>query len=220
MEWAASGEVIEAEEGPVDEDEFIAEAWDARSSDSTSLTSSVYAHTYAHGRRYHKFRAGRYPIPNDDIEQNRQDMMHALMLELTVRAPAHPPECILSLKSALDDNPKLTIERQDGRLFYAPISDHPHKIIDLGTGTGIWALEMGDQYPSAEVLGLDLSPIQTPWVPPNVRFLVDDIEDDWLNGSDWDFAHFRTMANTIRNLEEDDRSSFQVFRTRQNNQER
>jgi ribosomal protein L11 methylase PrmA len=27
-----------------------------------------------------------------------------------------------------------------GRLFYAPI-DAPKKIIDLGTGTGIWAVE-------------------------------------------------------------------------------
>lgn len=90
---------------------------------------------------------------------------------------------------------------QDGRLFYAPVDEHPQKIIDLGTGTGIWALEVGDLYPGAEVLGLDLSPIQTPWVPPNVRFLVDDIEDDWLNGTGWDFAHFRVMANNLRNLE-------------------
>lgn len=30
----------------------------------------------------------------------------------------------------------------DGRLHLAPL-DHPKRILDLGTGTGIWALEMG-----------------------------------------------------------------------------
>lgn len=27
----------------------------------------------------------------------------------------------------------------DGKLFLAPIGDHPQKIIDLGTGFGFWA---------------------------------------------------------------------------------
>lgn len=33
--------------------------------------------------QYHQYRHGRYPIPNDDEEQNRDDMKHAMMLELT-----------------------------------------------------------------------------------------------------------------------------------------
>ncbi|KAK8075679.1 hypothetical protein PG997_010342 [Apiospora hydei] len=82
----------------------------------------------------------------------------------------------------------------NGKLFYAPIDDNPQKIIDLGTGTGIWAIEVGDLYPSAEVTGLDLSPIQPVWVPPNVKFLVDDVEDTWLNGDNIDFVHLRNMV--------------------------
>lgn len=35
---------------------------------------------------------------------------------------------------------------------------------------------MGDVFSAANVLGVDLSPIQPEWVPPNVRFMVDDIE--------------------------------------------
>lgn len=27
----------------------------------------------------------------------------------------------------------------DGKLFLAPIGDHPQKIVDLGTGVGFWA---------------------------------------------------------------------------------
>ncbi|OCL14534.1 S-adenosyl-L-methionine-dependent methyltransferase, partial [Glonium stellatum] len=66
------------------------------------------------------------------------------------------------------------------RLHFAPL-ENPQNMIDLGTGTGIWAIEMGEQYPSATVLGIDLSLIQPTWVPPNVKFMVDDAESPWLH---------------------------------------
>ncbi|UKZ82566.1 hypothetical protein TrVFT333_010358 [Trichoderma virens FT-333] len=162
------------EPGGSDEDgEFSPSEFDAESisdqSDSTSLGSSIYDHSYVNGRRYHRYRHGRYPIPNDEAEQHREDMLHTMMLEAT-----------------------------DGKLFYAPIGDYPQKIIDLGTGTGIWAMEMGDRYIGAEVLGLDLSPIQPTWVPPNVTFLIDDVEAEWLNGDDWDFVHLRNMIPVMK----------------------
>ena len=31
---------------------------------------------------------------------------------------------------------------------------------------------MGDAYPEAEVIGTDISPIQSTWVPPNVKLYV------------------------------------------------
>lgn len=80
-------ESIEPGDEPPEEDEFLATGWDATSSKaSTSVTSSIYAHTYENGRRYHSYKYGRYPIPNDDLEQSREDMKHAMMLEMTVRA--------------------------------------------------------------------------------------------------------------------------------------
>lgn len=56
-------------------------------------------------------------------------------------------------------------------------------------------------FPDAEILGTDLSPIQPEWVPQNVRFMVDDCEDDWLNGFGWDFVHLRQMSGMVRNIE-------------------
>lgn len=110
------------EAGGSDSDgEFLANEYDAASvssesgassTESASLSSSIYEHSYENGRRYHRYRHGRYPIPNDETEQNRENMLHAMMLEAT-----------------------------DGRYFYAPIDDHPQKIADLGTGTGLWAIE-------------------------------------------------------------------------------
>lgn len=37
-------------------------------------------------------------------------------------------------------NQKLQI---DGKLHLCPLPERPHEILDLGTGTGIWAIEMG-----------------------------------------------------------------------------
>jgi methylase of polypeptide subunit release factors len=51
-------------------------------------------------------------------------------------------------------------------IYEAPLED-PEKILDIGTGTGIWAIEMADMFPNAEVIGTDLSPIQPDWIPSN-----------------------------------------------------
>lgn len=47
----------------------------------------------------------------------------------------------------------------DGDLHLSPVKD-PQRILDLGTGTGIWAIDTADKYPSASVVGTDLSPVQ------------------------------------------------------------
>jgi len=59
-----------------------------------------------------------------------------------------------------------------GELLYAPVKD-PRTIIDLGTGTGVWAIDIADKYPDAQVIGVDLSPIQPSFVPINLKFEVD-----------------------------------------------
>ena len=86
-----------------------------------------------------------------------------------------------------------------GRLFRAPICSNPQRVLDIGTGTGIWAMDFADEFPSAFVLGNDLSPIQPTWVPPNCKFTVDDVEADWLYGPSekFDYIHGRGMAGGI-----------------------
>ena len=60
---------------------------------------------------------------------------------------------------------------------------------------------MGDEYPSAQILGIDLSPIQPNWVPPNVKFMVDDAEDPWLEKEDfYDLVHARHVTQAFKNF--------------------
>lgn len=43
----------------------------------------------------------------------------------------------------------------EGGLHKAPLRN-PKQILDVGTGTGIWAIDMADQHPNAKVTGIDL----------------------------------------------------------------
>ncbi len=45
---------------------------------------------------------------------------------------------------------------------------------------------------------MDITIIQPVWLPPNVDFLVDDCEKEWLQ-NDVDLAHFRFMAAVLKN---------------------
>ncbi|UKZ75928.1 hypothetical protein TrVFT333_003624 [Trichoderma virens FT-333] len=115
---------------------------------------------------------GIYPMPNDEVERHREETVHALFLQL-----------------------------MGGHLFYANIGGHPQKIIDIGTGIGIWPIDVADQHPSASVIGTDLSPIQPSWVPINVRMFIEDSEEpEWLHGSEFDLVHFRQMTDVLRDL--------------------
>ena len=49
------------------------------------------------------------------------------------------------------------------KLYLAPIGNNPGKVLDVGTGTGIWAIEFGDVHSSAEIIGTDLSATQPSW---------------------------------------------------------
>ncbi|EWC48813.1 hypothetical protein DRE_00118 [Drechslerella stenobrocha 248] len=146
---------------------------------TTSLTSSVTNYQYENGRRYHAFRPGQYILPNDDQESDRLDLSHHLMT--------------LAL---------------NGRLHASPL-ENPQKILDIGTGTGIWAIEMADAYPSAHVIGNDLSAIQPKWVPPNASFEIDDVESVWTHDANsFDLIYCRYMLGSIQNWKELFRQAF------------
>jgi methylase of polypeptide subunit release factors len=70
-------------------------------------------------------------MPTDEKEQDRLDMHHEILLQV-----------------------------MKGELLLAPLKD-PHRILDIGTGTGIWAVDVADKFPAAEVIGTDLRYLTT-----------------------------------------------------------
>ena len=59
--------------------------------------------------------------------------------------------------------------------------------------------DMADMFPSAEIIGTDLSPIQPQWVPPNCQFEIDDCTEEWtFQESSFDFIHVRALYGCIR----------------------
>lgn len=50
----------------------------------TSISPSVHNYEHQHDRRYHGYKRGRYPLPNDAQEQNLDELKHYIMVELAV----------------------------------------------------------------------------------------------------------------------------------------
>lgn len=137
-----------------------------------SVRSSLFQSIQENGRRYHRYRDGDYFIPEDEVEQDRLDMQHEIFL--------------------------ITMER---KLYYSPLPNDLQNVLDMGTGTGIWAIDFADQHPSASVIGTDLSPIQPAFVPPNCKFEIDDYEQPWTFRQKFDFVHARMLAGSIKDAD-------------------
>lgn len=62
-------------------------------------------------------------------------------------------------------------------------------------------MDMADAYPAAEVVGVDISPIQPRWVPPNLTFEVFDAEQPWTFADNrFSMVHTRIMNGfSLRN---------------------
>lgn len=96
---------------PVDTDENdSAYAESTHESDTESLASSILKYRWEHGRRYHAYKDGQYWGPNDKKQLDAEDFVHQMFLLVL-----------------------------DSKLFLAPLEE-PKKVLDVGTGTGIWAL--------------------------------------------------------------------------------
>lgn len=85
-----------------------------------------------------------------------------------------------------------------GQLTRAPLEPEPERILDVGTGTGEWAIAMAETYPDADVTGTDLSAIQPDAVPSNVFFEVDDAEEEWTFGQSFDMIHMRNLSGSFK----------------------
>ncbi|KAH0442716.1 methyltransferase domain-containing protein [Colletotrichum camelliae] len=151
-------------------DSFLEPDPDPQEGETDSLPDSVECFPRHFGRTYHAYQAGSYVFPNDAAEQERLDLQSLALTELF-----------------------------NGRLHFAPINEEstPRRILDVGTGTGAWAMDMGDSYPEARIIGVDLSPIQSNAVPPNVHFYIEDASQEWAWPDPFDYIHTRVLLGSF-----------------------
>lgn len=113
MNAAAAYEVIS-----VDESADVESISDDRSFLTQSLKSSILQGVKENGRSYHRYKgvssANDYPIPDDELEQERLELQHQLFTMIF-----------------------------NGNLNLAPLEGDPEHVLDLGTGTGTWAMQAG-----------------------------------------------------------------------------
>ncbi|KAI5800176.1 S-adenosyl-L-methionine-dependent methyltransferase [Peziza echinospora] len=164
----SSEEEEEGERAQDDEIEVDSDSSDGTDWLSIPSSSSIIGYIYENGRTYHQYHEGNYFMPNDERENDRLDLQYHMLNILF-----------------------------GGKLFLAPIKN-PKRVLDLGTGTGIWAIDIADMFPDATIIANDLSPIQPTWVPPNCKFEIDDIELPWSHAmNSFDLIHTRYLFGSL-----------------------
>ncbi|OHW97839.1 methyltransferase domain-containing protein [Colletotrichum incanum] len=163
-------------------DDASSESGASLASSTTSVTSSILEYRLENGRTYHKYKDG---------SSTGHLMMREKMIGLLTEAIAPEKDLVHNLY----------LRTFDDRLGTAPPNDSHSKVgrvLDVGTGSGIWANDFGDEHPEADVIGIDLSASQPSFTPPNVRFEIDDIEEPWTFSQPFDYIHSRMMKGSIR----------------------
>lgn len=87
---------------------------------------------------------------------------------------------------------------------YAAPLDSPRSVLDVGTGSGRWAVEMATIFPAARVVGLDVVPPpadeeSTPEArPPNYTFVAGNVLEElpFADGG-FDFVHQRLLIGAL-----------------------
>ncbi|KAG8945442.1 hypothetical protein FRC04_000817 [Tulasnella sp. 424] len=132
-----------------------------------------------------------YYLPADQVEQARLDIQHQA-LKLTMNSLYAQREPV-----------KISLNRKDRRT----------SLLDVGTGSGIWALEMAEEFPDTDVTGIDI--VQpgilqhsSVAIPPNCVLKVADATTEIKKYHEtFDIIHFRAahlgMPNFVKILLED-----------------
>ncbi|KAK4685759.1 hypothetical protein P7C73_g4386, partial [Tremellales sp. Uapishka_1] len=96
---------------------------------------------------------------------------------------------------------------QGGKNYWAPFAEAlPNEgadkmCLDIGVGTGIWAIEMAKEFPRAEWIGTDLAPVQKDYdIPDNLHFVQEDATKGFgYPDAHFDVIHARMLIAGIRN---------------------
>ncbi|KAJ8084742.1 hypothetical protein AAF712_006408 [Marasmius tenuissimus] len=138
-----------------------------------SLLERVYRHEY--GRGFNNY-SEVYQLPADREELDRLDAQHIMFKEIMgMYAP-----CMNEIM--VDDIP-----------------GEAKTILDLGCGSGSWIMEAARDYPNCSAVAVDLVPMQSQHLPPNLRSEVDDINLGLEHFyGDFNVVHARLISSGIK----------------------
>ncbi|KAK8037849.1 S-adenosyl-L-methionine-dependent methyltransferase [Apiospora marii] len=80
-----------------------------------------------------------------------------------------------------------------GQLHMSPV-EKPATVLDVGTGSGLWALA-GQKNPESRVLGVDISPSNPAFHVPGCAFKTMDVTEPWTLDTQFDFIHARGLPD-------------------------
>jgi len=124
--------------------------------------------------------------PCDDVELERQEAQHWLLRILL------------------------------GFPYLGPVDEvlrkHNPRILDVATGTGIWAIDMADLFPHVEVIGADTVPTQPKFVPPKCEFELVDLDDLPYEPASFDLIHIRFVHPRVRSFPNLVTTAFRLLR--------
>nr|XP_019048697.1 hypothetical protein I302_02471 [Kwoniella bestiolae CBS 10118]OCF27627.1 hypothetical protein I302_02471 [Kwoniella bestiolae CBS 10118] len=141
-----------------------------------SMTSTMNDRVFREdgGRRF-QAQNDDYSLPNDEQELERLECQHrvfkAVQADSNYLAPVH------------------------SSLFNGA------RALDIGCGTGIWAIEMAQEFPKVEWIATDLAPVQRDSdLPDNLHFAQNDITQGLpFPNESFDFVHSRLLVMGVRN---------------------
>ena len=171
-----------------------------------SLASNITRYRYENGRRYHAYREHFIRVTRAGGNGNANDALGDGTYYAPNDAQSQSYEAIVSVPLPPLVNPTLTQSYRHhlwlltlhDKLFLAPLTS-PSRILDVGSGTGLWAVDIADHFPSAEVTAPDLSPILYTSAPPNLAYEIDDANLPWTYPPNhFDFIHIRGLTGCIK----------------------
>ncbi|KAJ3936395.1 MAG: hypothetical protein NXY57DRAFT_957277 [Lentinula lateritia] len=145
-----------------------------------SMTSSMRAQAFKHeyGRGLNNY-SEVYRLPADDEELERLDAQHLLFMEIMGK---YPP-CMEEVMA--DDVP--------GEI---------KAVLDLGCGSGSWIMDVARDFAHCSAVAVDLVPMQSIYMPPNLRSEVDDINLGLEHFyGDFNVVHARLISSGVRDYE-------------------
>ncbi|KAG8798943.1 hypothetical protein FRC16_006183, partial [Serendipita sp. 398] len=134
-----------------------------------------------HGRIFNRLNDA-YLLPSDEEEWNRLDKQHSA---ITIAMGGLYP-C-----------------QEDVEAILSPADGVEKRILDIGCGTGSWAIEMATRFPHCTVVGVDVAPtpLDAASFPPNLSFEIDDVNLGLTHFQDsFDLVHMRCVMGGIKDL--------------------